>query len=82
VIERLKVLCGHKKYLNECFIGTAFLFADVTRLPAPSFLLYGYDYNLFNPTVVPWGLCDPSPLSRTFFETVKNTDIVFYVFFS
>ena len=36
---------------------------------------------MFNPDVVPWGLCDPSPVLLTFFETVTNTDIAFYVFF-
>ena len=38
--------------------------------------------HIFNPALVPWGLCDPSPLWFTFFsETVTNTDIAFYVFF-
>ena len=35
-----------------------------------------------NSALVPWGLCDPSPLwLKFFFETVTNTDIAFYVFF-
>jgi len=33
-----------------------------------------------NPALVPWVLCDPSPLWLTFcFETVPNTDIAFHV---
>jgi hypothetical protein len=75
-------MCSH----NSILLWDSYAWGALSRVTIVSYELLQRAMrcvlSTVNPALVPWGLCDPSPLWLAFFfvETVTNTDIAFHVF--